>query len=108
MGRRKACKPRRPAEGHNEGTSGVITALAVCMAFAAFAEEIGWQEAVTRLAYERTKAETCVKELKKYGDKAAISRGEGAFDNARDEFDPIINGLIVAVAKKISPEVCRS
>ena len=45
------------------------------MISAAFAEEIGWQEAVARLAYERTKAETCVKELKKYGDKAADKPG---------------------------------
>ena len=52
------------------GPRGAIDVLAVCMISAAFAEEIGWQEAVARLAYERTKAETCVKELKKYGDKA--------------------------------------
>ncbi len=69
----------------------------------AFAEEIGWQEAVARLAYERTKAETCVKELKKYGDKAAISQGEDAYDHARDEYNPTIQGLIVALASKSEP-----
>ena len=68
-----------------------------------FAAEIGWQEAVARLAYERTKAETCVKELKKYGDKAAISRGEDAYDKARDEYNPIIAGLTVALARKGEP-----
>ena len=77
--------------------------LAVCLISAAFAEEIGWQEAVARLAYERTKAETCVKELKKYGDLAAISRGEDAYDRARDEYNPIVQGLIVALAKKDEP-----
>jgi hypothetical protein len=77
--------------------------FAVCTTSASFAEEIGWQEAVARLAYERTKAETCVKELKKYGDKAAVSRGEDAYDNARDEYNPTIQGLVVALARKGEP-----
>ena len=77
--------------------------LTVCMISAAFAEEIGWQEAVARLAYERTKAETCVKELKKYGDKAAISRGEDAYNNAKAEYDAIVSGLTVALARKGEP-----
>jgi hypothetical protein len=77
--------------------------LAVCMISAAFAEEIGWQEAVARLAYERTKAETCVKELKKYGDKAAISRGKDAYNDAKAEYDAIIQGLTVALARKGEP-----
>lgn len=80
-----------------------INLLATCMISTAFAEEISWQEAVARLAYERTKAETCVKELKKYGDTAAIGRGEDAYDDARDEFNPIIKGLTVALAKKDEP-----
>ena len=73
------------------------------MGAAPFAAEIGWQEAVARLAYERTKAETCVKELKKYGDKAAIDRGEVAYDKARDEYNPVIAGLTVALARKGEP-----
>ena len=67
--------------------------LAVCTISAAFAEEIGWQEAVARLAYERTKAETCVKELKKYGDEAAKSRGEDAYNDAKAEYDAICHRL---------------
>jgi hypothetical protein len=67
------------------------------------ADDIGWQEAVARLVYERTKAETCVKELKKYGDKAAISRGEDAYDDAKAEYDAIISGLVVALARKGEP-----
>jgi hypothetical protein len=70
---------------------------------AAFAEEPGWQEAVTRLAYERTKAETCVKELKKYSDRAAISRGEDAYDDAKAEYDAVVSGLLVALAQKGEP-----
>ena len=38
-------------------------------------DDIGWQEAVARLAYERTLAETCVGLLKKRGDAGAIDRG---------------------------------
>jgi hypothetical protein len=52
-------------------------ALAVwIVSAAALAADTGWQEAVARLAYERTRAETCVKALKTYGDQAAIKRGE--------------------------------
>jgi hypothetical protein len=77
--------------------------LAVCMISAALAEEVGWQEAVARLAYERTKAETCVKELKKYGDKAAISRGEDAYNDAKAEYDAIVQVLTVALARRGEP-----
>ena len=77
--------------------------LAVCMLSAAFAEEIGWQEAVARLAYERTKAETCVIELKKFGKTAAIKRGEDAYNDAKAEYDGIIQGLTVALAREGEP-----
>jgi hypothetical protein len=77
--------------------------LTFSMILGAFAEEIGWQEALARLAYERTKAETCVKELKKYGDKAAISRGENAYNSAKAEYDAIVSGLIVALVRKGEP-----
>jgi hypothetical protein len=77
--------------------------LAMCVMSAALAEAIGWQEAVARLAYERTKVETCVKELKKYGNKAAISRGEDTYNNAKAEYDAIVQGLTVALATKGEP-----
>jgi hypothetical protein len=77
--------------------------LAVCMMSAALAEEIGWQEAVARLAYERTKVVTCVNELKKNGNEAAISGGEDAYNNAKAEYDAIIQGLTVALARKGEP-----
>jgi hypothetical protein len=80
-----------------------IAVLAFSMVPAAFAEGIGWQEAVARLAYERTKAETCVKELKKYGDKAAISRGEDTYNDAKAEYDAIISGLTVTLAREGEP-----
>src|SRR5262245_9702801 len=65
--------------------------------------EIGWQEAVARLAYERTKAETCVRLLKANGDHAAIQRGEMAYAGAKAEYDAIIGGLVVALARKGEP-----
>lgn len=37
--------------------------------------EVNWQEAVARLAHERTLAVTCVALLKKHGDASAIDRG---------------------------------
>ena len=37
-------------------------------------ENINWQEAIARLAGERTKAETCVSLLKRHGNDAQISR----------------------------------
>ena len=85
----------------------LAAALIVSMVSVTFAAEIGWQEAVARLAYERTKAETCVKELKKYGDKAAIGRGEDGYNNAKAEYDGIVGGLTVALARKGEPMSLR-
>jgi hypothetical protein len=67
------------------------------------ADDIGWQEAVARLAYERTQAETGVKALKAYGDQAAITRGEIAYGKAKAEYDGVIQGLIVALVRKGEP-----
>jgi hypothetical protein len=99
-----SCRMEKEGLGMGRLRWSLAAVLAVCMSSAALAEEIGWQEAVARLAYERTKAETCVKELKKYGDKAAISRGEDAYNNVKAEYDAIVSGLTVALAKKGEPE----
>ena len=68
------------------------------------AQEINWQEAVARLARERTLAETCVVLLKKYGDTAAKDRGSLAYGEAKAEYDGVIAGLVVALARKGQPE----
>src|SRR5262245_57319803 len=62
----------------------LVTVLAVCVVLPVLAEDIGWQEAVARLAYERTRAETCVKALKAHGkdNEHAIQVGEIAYDKA--------------------------
>jgi hypothetical protein len=67
------------------------------------AQEINWQEAVARLARERTLAETCVALLKKYGDAGARDRGSLAFGQAKAEYDGVIGGLVVALARKGQP-----
>ena len=67
------------------------------------AQEVNWQEAVARLARERTLAETCVALLKKYGDDAARDRGSLAYGQAKAEYDGVIGGLVVALARKGQP-----
>jgi hypothetical protein len=80
----------------------IVGCSAAC---AASAQDIGWQEAVARLAHERTLAETCVALLKKYGhgDDPAIDRGRLAYDDAKAEYDGIIVGLDVALAQSEQP-----
>jgi hypothetical protein len=72
-------------------------------AWAVSAQDIGWQEAVARLAQERTLAETCVALLKKHGNAGAIERGRLAYANAKAEYDAIIAGLDVALARNNQP-----
>jgi hypothetical protein len=67
------------------------------------AQTIGWQEAVARLAAERTRAETCVRLLKRHGDAAALSRGDLTYGEAKAELDAVIAGLIVALAEDEEP-----
>jgi hypothetical protein len=67
------------------------------------AEDINWQEAVARLAHERTVAETCAALLKKYGDAGAVDRGALAYADAKAEYDAIIAGLDVALARGAKP-----
>jgi hypothetical protein len=65
--------------------------------------EMNWQEAVARLARERTAAETYAAMLKKYGDGIALSYGATAYGEAKAEYDGVIAGLIVALARKAAP-----
>ena len=64
---------------------------------------IGWQEAMARLAGERTRAETCAGLLKKHGDDTAISRGALAYGEAKAEADAVIAGLVAALATGKKP-----
>jgi hypothetical protein len=83
----------------------LLVSLAVAVAASPLrAQEINWQEAVARLAQERTRAETCVVWLRKYGDAAAKDRGALAYGEAKAEYDAVIVGLVVALARKAQPE----
>ena len=81
------------------GLCGVLAAAGTRL----HAEEINWQEAVARLAQERTQAETCARVLKKYGGAEAVDRGALAYGEAKAEYDGIIAGLTVALARKERP-----
>jgi hypothetical protein len=67
------------------------------------AAPIGWQEAVARLAYERTRAVTCARALHQYGDDAATARGALTYGEAKAEMDAVIAGLVVALAQGEEP-----
>ncbi len=64
---------------------------------------ISWQEAVSSLARERSQAETYARLLKKFGDQSSITRGSVAYGEAKAEYDGVIAGLIVALARKQKP-----
>jgi hypothetical protein len=83
----------------------LLLLLAVSVAGNALhAQEINWQEAVARLARERTLAETCAALLRKYGDPAARDRGSLVYGEAKADYDGVIGGLVVALARKGQPE----
>jgi hypothetical protein len=59
-----------------------LALLAPATVLGAETPPIGWQEAVARLAAERTRAETCAGVLKKYGDEATKAKGELTYGEA--------------------------
>jgi hypothetical protein len=67
------------------------------------AQDINWQEPVARLARERTQAETCASVIKKYGDPTTKERGSVSYGEAKAEYDGIIAGLTVTLARKEQP-----
>ena len=82
----------------------LLTLLALAGSPIGRASDIGWPEAVARLAGERTKAETCVGLLKKHGDPTQKSRGELAYATAKADSDAVIAGLVIVLAQKGTPE----
>jgi hypothetical protein len=72
------------------------------------AAEIGWPEAIARLAGERTKAETCVGLLKRYGTDAQITRSRLIYAEAKANSDAVIAGLVTALAQRSNPESLQS
>jgi hypothetical protein len=65
---------------------------------------IGWPEAVSRLAEERSTAELCVASLKRYGNQEQIAQGRLAYGTAKADFDGVIAGLVIALAEGGNPD----
>jgi hypothetical protein len=98
-----------PAEGETikRGAMRVLTLLVLLVCAPAGigqATGIGWPEAVSRLAGERSKAEICVALLKGHGNQDQISRGRLAYGTAKADFDAVIAGLVTALAEGGTPE----
>jgi hypothetical protein len=66
--------------------------------------DIGWPEAVGRLAGERSKAENCAASLQGHGDEQQISRGQLAYGEAKAKFDAVIAELITALTEGGNPK----
>jgi hypothetical protein len=69
---------------------------------------MSWPEAVGQIAGQRTRAETYVGLLKKYGDDAQIDRGQLTYANLKADFDAVIAGLIAALSAGQRPESLSS
>ena len=67
-----------------------------------------WPDAVAQVAGVRTKAETSVALLKKFGDAGHIAHGQLIYSDAKGEADAVIAGLIVALSAKGKPESLSS
>jgi len=70
--------------------------------------DIGWTDAVGRLAGERSRAELCVGLLKGHGDEDQIAHGRFAYGKAKADFDGVIAGLETALAQSATPESLSS
>lgn len=68
------------------------------------ATDIGWPEAVGRLAGARSKAVTCAGLLKGHGDNQQISSGQVAYGEAKANFDTVIGGLATALTEGAQPK----
>ena len=62
-----------------------------------------WPEAVAQLTAERTRAETCVAVLKKYGTKVQVGYGQLTYTNAKADADAVIAGLMTALSAGQEP-----
>jgi hypothetical protein len=85
-------------------SSGLLVVLLLVPAVVR-SQTMRWPDAVAVLAAERTRAETCGRLLKRHAgdDKAALSRGELAYNDAKAEMDAVIRGLTVVLAERGTP-----
>ena len=99
-------RSRRPRGRLARGRLGVCVLVVLLLVPAVVqAQTMRWPEAVAALAAERTRAETCVRLLKRHaGDNAAaLSRGELAYAAAKADVDAVIAGLTVVLAQRGTP-----
>jgi hypothetical protein len=67
-------------------------------------DDMQWPEATAQLASLRTKAETCVALLKRYGNQTKIAQGKLGYADAKAEIDAVITGLTTALAESGQPD----
>jgi hypothetical protein len=84
----------------------IWTALALLISIAPGISraDIGWPEAVGRLAGEKSKAETCVALFKGYADQQQSSQGQLAYGEAKANFDAVIAELVTALTEGGTPK----
>jgi hypothetical protein len=87
------------------GRLGGAVLMALLVPAVVRAQPMRWPEAVAALAAERTRAETCVRLLKRHAgaDPAVLSRGELAYAAAKADVDAVIAGLTVVLAQQGTP-----
>jgi hypothetical protein len=68
-----------------------------------WAQEMRWQDAVARLERERSQAVTCARVMRKYASGAAADRAAVDYGEAKAQYDAVIRGLVVALARKDQP-----
>lgn len=80
-----------------------LFALSVALAAPPSLAAMSWQDAVTRLAQERTQAETCAAVIKARGTAADRERAAMGYGAAKAEMDGVIAGLVVLLARNGNP-----
>lgn len=80
-----------------------LFALSVALAAPPSLAAMSWQDAVARLAQERTQAETCAAVIKARGAPADRERAAMGYGAAKAEVDGVIAGLVVLLARDGGP-----
>jgi hypothetical protein len=65
--------------------------------------EITWPDAVAQLAGERSKAETCIALMKKYGSDAQVAHAQLTYTDGKTDSDTVIAGLITVLSSGQAP-----
>jgi hypothetical protein len=62
-----------------------------------------WPDAIGPLAEGRSRAENCIRQLKRYGSLSQINQGEGIYTRAKSHSDGVIAGLLIALETGDAP-----